>query len=160
MLPGFVAAETVQDAIAHAACMVLPSRREGYGMVVIEAASYGTPSVVVAGDDNAAVEHIDEGVNGYVAASAAAEDLAAAIVKASRGGEALRRSTADWFEANARRLSLGPLVDDGGAGLRGRRASPAPRMLSALVARQRPVSGGAPGEARCLGASRLTQSIL
>jgi glycosyltransferase involved in cell wall biosynthesis len=106
LLPGFVATETVQDALAHAACMVLPSRREGYGMVVIEAASYGTPSVLVAGDDNAAVEHIEEGVNGYVAATAGADDLAAAIVGASRGGEALRRSTADWFEANAERLSL------------------------------------------------------
>jgi glycosyltransferase involved in cell wall biosynthesis len=105
-LPGFVESKTVQDAIAHASCMVLPSRREGYGMVVIEAASYGTPSVVVADADNAAVEHIDEGVNGYIAASAGAEDLAAAIVSASRGGAALRRSTADWFEANARRLSL------------------------------------------------------
>jgi glycosyltransferase involved in cell wall biosynthesis len=105
-LPGFVETEVVQRALAHAACMVLPSRREGYGMVVIEAASYGTPSVVVAGDDNAAVEHIEEGVNGYVAASAGADDLAAAIVRASRGGDALRRSTADWFEANAQRLSL------------------------------------------------------
>jgi glycosyltransferase involved in cell wall biosynthesis len=105
-LPGFVESDVVQRALAHAACMVLPSRREGYGMVVIEAASYGTPSVVVAGDDNAAVEHIEEGVNGYVAASAGADDLAAAIVRASRGGDALRRSTADWFEANAQRLSL------------------------------------------------------
>jgi glycosyltransferase involved in cell wall biosynthesis len=106
VLRGFVDSEIVQHALAHAACMVLPSRREGYGMVVIEAASYGTPSVVVAGEDNAAVEHIDEGVNGSVAASAGAEDLGAAIVRASHGGEALRRSTADWFEANARRLSL------------------------------------------------------
>jgi glycosyltransferase involved in cell wall biosynthesis len=105
-VPGFVATEVVQQALAHAACMVLPSRREGYGMVVIEAASYGTPSVVVAGQDNAAVEHIEDGVNGYVAASAGTEDLAAAIVRASRGGDALRDSTADWFELNAERLSL------------------------------------------------------
>jgi glycosyltransferase involved in cell wall biosynthesis len=105
-LRGFVDTEVVQRALAQAACMVLPSRREGYGMVVIEAASYGTPSVVVAGDDNAAVEHIEEGVNGYVAESAGPADLAAAIVRASRGGDALRSSTADWFDANAQRLSL------------------------------------------------------
>ena len=105
-LPGFVETGVVQHALAHAACMVLPSRREGYGMVVIEAASYGTPSVVVAGRDNAAVEHIEDGVNGYVAASAGTEDLAAAIVRASRGGDALRDSTADWFDQNAERLSL------------------------------------------------------
>ncbi len=66
--------------------MLLPSRREGYGLVVIEAASRGTPSVVVAGPDNAAVELVDDGVNGFVAASASPEDLAAAIVRVSDGG--------------------------------------------------------------------------
>ena len=65
--------------MGRAMCMVLPSRREGYGLVVIEAAARGTPSVVVEGPDNAAVELIEEGVNGVVAASASAEDLAAAI---------------------------------------------------------------------------------
>jgi glycosyltransferase involved in cell wall biosynthesis len=54
-LPGFVAGEEVQDAIARALCLALPSSREGYGLVVVEAASHGTPSVVVAGEDNAAV---------------------------------------------------------------------------------------------------------
>ena len=51
----------------RATCHVLPSSREGYGLVVIEAAAYGTPTVVVAGDDNAAVELIEPGVNGFVA---------------------------------------------------------------------------------------------
>ena len=40
----------------RATCLVLPSSREGYGLVVIEAAAHGTPSVVVAGEDNAAAE--------------------------------------------------------------------------------------------------------
>jgi glycosyltransferase involved in cell wall biosynthesis len=105
-LAGFVAAEEIDEKLATALCMVLPSRREGYGMVVIEAAARGTPSVVVAGTDNAAVEHIDEGVNGFVAPSASAEDLAAAIVRVHRGGSELRRSTAEWFAANAERLSI------------------------------------------------------
>ena len=48
-------------------CLVLPSRREGYGLVVIEAAAHGTPSVVVADPDNAAVELVTEGVNGFIA---------------------------------------------------------------------------------------------
>ena len=38
-----------RSSMARALCMLLPSRREGYGLVVIEAASRGTPSVVVAG---------------------------------------------------------------------------------------------------------------
>jgi glycosyltransferase involved in cell wall biosynthesis len=105
-LRGFVRSEEVQAALAQAACMVLPSRREGYGLVVVEAASYGTPSVVVAGPDNAAVELVDEGVNGFIAQAPTAEALASAIVAVHNAGQALRDSTANWFAANARNLSL------------------------------------------------------
>lgn len=105
-VPGFVATETVHERISHGLCMVLPSRREGYGLVVIEAAACGTPSIVVAGPDNAAVELIAEGENGFVRASASPEDLAAAIAEVHEAGPALRRSTAAWFARNAPRLSL------------------------------------------------------
>ena len=105
-VPGFVPTEAVESSMARALCMMLPSRREGYGLVVIEAAARGTPTVVVAGEDNAAVELIDDGVNGVVAASASPEDLAAAIVRISEGGSSLRRSTAEWFATHASRLSL------------------------------------------------------
>ncbi len=105
-VPGFVTSDAVDAAIARAMCLLLPSRREGYGLVVIEAASHGTPSVVVAGDDNAAVELIAEGVNGFVAASDAPEDLASAIWAVHEGGEALREATRAWFAANAHRVSL------------------------------------------------------
>ena len=109
--PGFVAAEVVEGAIASALCMVLPSRREGYGMVVVEASARGVPSVVVAAPDNAATELVCEGENGFVAASASAEDLAAAILRVRAAGPALRESTAAWFERNARRLSLEDSLD-------------------------------------------------
>jgi glycosyltransferase involved in cell wall biosynthesis len=98
-LPGFIATEDVSRAIGSATCMLLPSTREGYGLVVVEAAAKGTPSIVVAHPDNAAVELIDEGVNGFVADSQSPEDLAACIVKAVRGGEALRQSTWQWAVA-------------------------------------------------------------
>ena len=101
--PGFVSSEEVRHAFARAACHVLPSAREGYGLVVIEAAASGTPTVVVAGPDNAAAELIEEGVNGYVAPSVDA--LADAIVRVVEGGAELRRRTADWFTANAESLS-------------------------------------------------------
>jgi glycosyltransferase involved in cell wall biosynthesis len=104
--PGFVATETVEQDLSRALSLLLPSRREGYGLVVVEAASRGTPSIVVAGPDNAAVELIDEGENGFVASSASAEDLAAAIVRVHERGAALRESSAAWFARNARRLSL------------------------------------------------------
>ena len=104
--PGFVEHSRVDAALRRASCMVLPSRREGYGLVVVEACAAGTPAVVVADPDNAAVELIEDGVNGFVAPSSAPEDLAAAILRVRDAGAGLRASTAAWYEANARRLSL------------------------------------------------------
>jgi glycosyltransferase involved in cell wall biosynthesis len=104
--PGFVEQERVEHAFASALCMVLPSSREGYGLVVVEAASSGTPSVLIAGPDNAAVELIEEGVNGTVAPSISADDLAAAILRVHEAGAALRASTAAWFERHREELSL------------------------------------------------------
>jgi len=104
--PGFVDHARIDAALRRALCMVLPSRREGYGLVVIEACAAGTPAVVVADPDNAATELIEEGVNGFVAASASPEDLAAAITRVREAGPELRASTAAWYAANARRLSL------------------------------------------------------
>jgi glycosyltransferase involved in cell wall biosynthesis len=104
--PGFVDAAEVDAALRSALCMVLPSRREGYGLIVVEASAHGTPSVVVREEDNAAVELVDDGVNGVIAASAAPDDLAAAIVRVHAAGDALRISTCNWFAENARRLSL------------------------------------------------------
>lgn len=105
-VPGFVATEDVDRSIEKALCLLLPSRREGYGLVVIEAAAHGTPSIVVASPDNAATELIMPGVNGFIAASASLEDLADAIVRVHDAGHELRRSTAAWFDANASRLSI------------------------------------------------------
>jgi glycosyltransferase involved in cell wall biosynthesis len=110
-VPGFVSTELVEETIAHALCLVLPSRREGYGLVVVEAASHGTPSVVVAGEDNAAVELISEGQNGFVVESSSPEDLAAGILAVHAGGRELRESTLRWFEANGERMSLGRSLD-------------------------------------------------
>jgi glycosyltransferase involved in cell wall biosynthesis len=109
--PGFVESERVDSALASALCMVLPSRREGYGLIVVEAAARGVPSVVVAGPDNAAAELVEDGMNGFVAASAEPDALAAAIVRVSEAGPALRDSTAAWFERNSGRLSLEGSLD-------------------------------------------------
>ncbi|HXR28590.1 MAG TPA: glycosyltransferase [Solirubrobacteraceae bacterium] len=104
--PGFADAETVDREMRRALCMLVPSRREGYGMVVVEAAARATPSVVVAGEDNAATELIEEGINGTIAASADAEAIAEAIVRVHEAGIAMRRSTAEWFQANLEWLSI------------------------------------------------------
>jgi glycosyltransferase involved in cell wall biosynthesis len=105
-VPGFVDGEVLEGAIRRALCLVLPSEREGYGLVVVEAVAKGTPAVVVNGPDNAATELIADGQNGVVAPSAEPDDLAAAILRVHEAGPALRRSTAAWFAQNAERLSL------------------------------------------------------
>lgn len=97
-LPGFVPQEELDDHLRAAACLVNPSRREGYGLVVVEACALGTPVVLVAAPDNAAVELVTEGVNGFVAASTDAAVLGAALVAAVRGGAPLRASTRAWFD--------------------------------------------------------------
>ena len=104
--PGFADAERVDAEMRRAMCMLLPSRREGYGMVVVEAAARGTPSVVVAGEDNAATELLAEGVNGEIAESSDPQAVADAIVRVYEAGAALRASTALWFAEHAAELSL------------------------------------------------------
>jgi len=106
LAPGFVAAEEVATALSRALCLVLPSRREGYGIVVVEAAAAGTPSIVVRGPDNAATELVEDGVNGIVVESAQPAELAAAIARVHRAGPELRASTAEWFRRNAGRVSV------------------------------------------------------
>ena len=103
---GFAATETVDEEMRRAMCMLLTSRREGYGLVVVEAAARATPSVVVAGEDNAATELIEEGVNGTIAPSSDPQAVAGAIVRVHEGGLALRESTARWFADNVEWLSL------------------------------------------------------
>lgn len=110
-VPGFAPGEVVESALSRALCMVLPSRREGYGLVVVESAARGTPSVVVSDPDNAATELVEDGVNGVVAASASPGDIAAAILRVRAAGPGLRRSTAEWYDRNARRLSVGASLD-------------------------------------------------
>jgi glycosyltransferase involved in cell wall biosynthesis len=105
--PGFVGEETVDEAMRSALCVVQPSAREGYGMVVVEASARGVPAIVVDGEDNAAVELVDPGQNGYVAGEASAEQIAASILLCYSEGEALRARTRAWFERNAERLALG-----------------------------------------------------
>jgi glycosyltransferase involved in cell wall biosynthesis len=104
--PGFADGELVDADMRRALCVLLPSQREGYGMVVVEASAHATPAVVVAAPDNAAVELVQDGVNGKIADSADPDAIAEAIVSVHAAGLAMRESTARWFAENARRLSL------------------------------------------------------
>ncbi|HTD58891.1 MAG TPA: glycosyltransferase [Solirubrobacteraceae bacterium] len=104
--PGFADGDVVDADMRLALCVLLPSEREGYGMVVVEACAHATPAVVVSAPDNAAVELIEDGVNGVVAPSADPLAIADAIVRVHEAGFPMRDTTARWFAENADRLSL------------------------------------------------------
>lgn len=105
-LPGFVDAEQLAEAMSTASALVQPSRREGYGIVVVEAGSTGTPSVLVAAADNAAVELVRTGRNGVVADSTDPAVLGAAILEVVRAGAPLRVATFAWFSAAMRTQTM------------------------------------------------------
>lgn len=104
--PGFRPEREVGEALAEATCLVLPSLREGYGLVVVEAAARGTPAVVTRAADSAAAELVADGRSGLVVDGADPAALAAAIVRVHEAGAELRRSTLAWYAGNAERLSI------------------------------------------------------
>jgi glycosyltransferase involved in cell wall biosynthesis len=103
--PGFVSPEKLEELYRQAACVLSPSLRDGYGMVVAEAGARGVPVVVCPGPDNAAAERVLNGVNGQVAASAEPDDIGAAIVDVIDRGQELRASVARWYGEHAEELS-------------------------------------------------------
>lgn len=109
--PGFASNEEVESAIAGALCLLHPSSREGYGLVVVESAALGTPVVLAEGEDNAATELVVSGINGIVARSASPKDLAGAIIEIASDDDQLSGSTRDWFARNRERLSMSSSLD-------------------------------------------------
>lgn len=104
--PGFAPWQEIDCALASAMCMILPSRREGYGLIVVEAAARGTPSIVVEGADNAATSLVENGVNGFAAPSAHPAALADAIINVHAAGVSLVESTYAWFRDHAGELKV------------------------------------------------------
>jgi len=77
----FIAGDTALYAqMKSAKVFVLPSLREGFGLVTIEANACGIPVVVVNHPDNAAKDLVKNGVNGYIVENTS-EDMAEKIMK-------------------------------------------------------------------------------
>ncbi len=111
-LPGFVSDAVLRDTLRRALCLILLSRREGYGLIVAEAAALGVPSVVLRHPDSAASELIVEGVNGFLVESADPSTVAAAIIRVHDGGLALRQRTLRWFRTHRADLLAEKTVAD------------------------------------------------
>lgn len=94
---GFVGDDELRTLLRSAACVVVPSRREGYGLLAVEATSYGTPLVVAGFEENLAIDHVEEGRNGYVADPPVASTIAGCIAEVIDAGAPLRRSTLAWY---------------------------------------------------------------
>lgn len=110
-LPGFVSDDELNRALRSASCLLLPSLREGYGLIVIEAAAYGTPCVTIDAPDNAAKELIANGVNGFVVDDWSPMNLAEAVVEVVRRGPELRESTLAWYRDHWTELSVQSSVE-------------------------------------------------
>lgn len=105
-LPGFVSDEELTEQLRDAACLLLPSLREGYGLIVIEAAAFGTPCVTIDAADNAAKELIVDGVNGFVVENWNAQGIADAVTRVVAAGGELRESTERWYRESWDELSV------------------------------------------------------
>jgi glycosyltransferase involved in cell wall biosynthesis len=84
-LRGHVAWELLPNLYAEADALVLPSRHDGWGLVVNEALAAGLP-VVASTEVGAAQDLVTEGENGLLVAPADAARLAAALVRIARAG--------------------------------------------------------------------------
>jgi glycosyltransferase involved in cell wall biosynthesis len=104
--PGFVPAPQLEASMRRAMGLILPSEREGYGSVVIEAIARGIPAIVVQGPDNAATSLIVENVNGFIAPSIEASALAEQIIKLYMAGPELQARTHQWYREHAAELSI------------------------------------------------------
>lgn len=121
-LPGFVSQSELDALMAGAAALVNPSRREGYGLVVVEAAGHGTPSVLIHDPGNASVELVIPGVNGEVANSAEATELAQAVVRIIEAGDGIRASTRAWFDDAIENRTIDKTVENLIEAVRGHKA--------------------------------------
>jgi glycosyltransferase involved in cell wall biosynthesis len=102
---GHVSDEELTLLFMRASCTVVPSMREGYGMVVAESASAGTPVVVANNAENLATSLIEPGVNGYVV-DPSVLGMADGIVAVVTAGLPLRQSTAAWSREHASTKSM------------------------------------------------------
>lgn len=109
---GRVEDNVLAEEFRGASLLLNTSTREGFGLVVAEAAAFGTPSVVVSSPDNAATDLIEPGVNGQISPTLSAVDIAECVVKILASPDGLRASTLQWFQTARVDHGLTKSIDD------------------------------------------------
>ena len=96
---GHVSRTEMYERMARAHCLLVPSVREGWGLVVVEANGVGTPAV---GYDAPGIrDSVRDGITGRLAPPGDAEDLgriAAELVVDGERYEEMRRRARDWAQ--------------------------------------------------------------
>jgi glycosyltransferase involved in cell wall biosynthesis len=100
----------LSDLFDSATVLFHPSRREGFGIVVLEASAHQLPVVLVRAEDNAAVELVANGVNGEVAHSSDPAELARLISQVAANANS-KANAAQWWAANSARFTLSRSAD-------------------------------------------------
>ena len=90
----------------EALCLALLSRREGYGLVALEAMGHGTPALILDHPDSAAPERISAGENGMLVHSLDPEPLASAILSLHAAGPPSRERTLAWRKRHDGALTI------------------------------------------------------
>jgi phosphatidylinositol alpha-1,6-mannosyltransferase len=99
--PGFVDERTLSAIYRNAAVLAMPSRREGFGLVYVEAMAAGVPCIGSVHD--AAADVIVEGETGYLVDQEDRASLVGRVVELLRD-EPLRRRLGDAGQQRYRRL--------------------------------------------------------
>jgi colanic acid/amylovoran biosynthesis glycosyltransferase len=102
---GFVPPRELGPWYERAAVVVVPSRREGYGMVAREAMAYGRP--VVATAVGGLVDAVEDDVTGFLVQAGDVAALRAAIERLLEDAELRRRLGANAAGSARRRFSFG-----------------------------------------------------
>ncbi|MCU1362456.1 MAG: glycosyltransferase [Acidimicrobiaceae bacterium] len=102
---GSVSDKTLRKLFEEASCTIVPSLREGYGLVVAESVNVGTPVVVANNPENLATNLVEEGVNGFVV-EPLVDEIARGIVAVVSRGASLRASTYEWSARHSAHKSM------------------------------------------------------
>ena len=98
---GVISSEKVFERLSRADLLVLPSRWDGWGMVVNEALSVGVP--VIVSSQCGASDLVESGINGYIFYSGNVEDLRRCIVE-------FVNKRSEWGKFRAKAIETGKKI--------------------------------------------------